>query len=68
MTQLTRLFCLATTILFLSCSQNQDHPETDNLFKFKEYIGYNTYGNTSIADPINCALSPWNSLKSHSRN
>ncbi|MEZ4857445.1 MAG: MG2 domain-containing protein [Flavobacteriaceae bacterium] len=57
MTQLTRLACLATLVFFVSCSKKTDLPETDNLFKFKEYISYNTYGNKSIADPIEIILA-----------
>ncbi|MEZ4816737.1 MAG: MG2 domain-containing protein [Flavobacteriaceae bacterium] len=57
MTQLTRLACLATLILFFSCSKKTDTAETDNLFKFKEYISHHTYGNKSIADPIEVLLA-----------
>ena len=57
MTQLTRLFCLAILVFFVSCSKKSDTPETDNLFKFKEYISYNTYGNKSIAAPIEIILA-----------
>ncbi|MEZ4778008.1 MAG: MG2 domain-containing protein [Flavobacteriaceae bacterium] len=57
MTQLTRLACLFSLVFFVSCSKKTDAPETDNLFKFKEYISYNTFGNKSIADPIEILLA-----------
>lgn len=57
MTQLTRLACLATLVFFVSCSKKTDLLETDNLFRFKEYISHHTYGNKSIADPIEIILA-----------
>lgn len=49
------LFILALVIS--SCSKKNQQAETDNLFKFKEYISYNTNGNQSIASPIKIELS-----------
>ena len=48
---------LAFILLFLSCfvsckKDKLDNQETDNLFKFKDYISYTTAGRVSIADPI----------------
>ena len=39
-----------------SCKDKDKHSETDNLFKFKEYISYNTYGNQSITTDIRVEL------------
>ncbi|MCF6307534.1 MAG: MG2 domain-containing protein [Flavobacteriaceae bacterium] len=41
-------------LIFLSC--NNKPTETDNLFKFKDYISYNTYGKNSIANSIRVEL------------
>ena len=39
--------------LFVSCKKDKvDTAETDNLFKFRDYISYTTAGRVSIADPI----------------
>ena len=38
--------------LVVSCKKNKVEQETDNLFKFKEYISYTTSGNVSKAEPI----------------
>ena len=50
----------ALTVIFLlslsACSDKDESSETDNLFKFKDYISYNTYGNKSIAEPIHIEL------------
>ncbi|WP_347373547.1 MG2 domain-containing protein [Aequorivita sp. Q41] len=44
-------------LLFVfSCNDKSDHFQTDNLFKFKEYISYNTYGNQSITTDIRVSL------------
>ncbi|MDT0555680.1 alpha-2-macroglobulin family protein [Patiriisocius hiemis] len=48
---------LCTTLLITSCSKKNQQAETDNLFKFKEYISYNTNGSQSIASPITIELS-----------
>ena len=57
MKHLLRLFALTTFALVFSCGDKTQTSETDNLYKFKEYISYNTYGNKSIADPIRIELS-----------
>lgn len=57
MTQLTRLLCLSLLIVLSACSKKPDTSETDNLFKFKKYISYNSYGNKSIAEPIEIILA-----------
>ncbi len=46
---------LAITLLLtlvVSCKKNKVEQETDNLFKFKDYISYTTSGNVSKAEPI----------------
>src|SRR5690606_34761897 len=44
------LFCI---LFMFSCKNDDvDNQETDNLFKFKDYISYTTAGRVSIADPI----------------
>ncbi|MBT0607069.1 alpha-2-macroglobulin family protein [Aequorivita echinoideorum] len=53
----SRLFLLSILIFISSCSKKKDFAETDNLFKFKEYISYNTYGNQSIATEIRIELA-----------
>ena len=56
-------FCfllLSLVFIFSSCDRtgnDKDGAATDNLFKFKNYIAYNTYGNTSIAAPIRVELA-----------
>jgi len=52
MKQFIRLFALAVVVTLASCSDSSKTSETDNLFKFKEYISFNTYGNKSITTPI----------------
>ncbi len=44
-------------LLVFSCKDKDKHSETDNLFKFKEYISYNTYGNQSITTDIRIELA-----------
>ncbi|OAB80332.1 alpha-2-macroglobulin family protein [Cochleicola gelatinilyticus] len=52
------LFIAACSLLIIACkNKNADHAATDNLFKFKEYISSNTYGNRSIAEPIRIDLN-----------
>ena len=57
MKNLHRLLALAFVLLLISCGDKNDTSETDNLFKFKDYISYNTYGNQSIATPIRVELA-----------
>lgn len=53
-----KLSCFLAIIAFfiVSACGDKEHSETDNLFKFKDYISYNTYGNKSIAAPIRIEL------------
>ena len=48
---------LVLLLFVFSCKDKNKHSETDNLFKFKEYISYNTYGNLSIATDIRVELA-----------
>ncbi|NAY92199.1 hypothetical protein GTQ34_09735 [Muricauda sp. JGD-17] len=48
---------LSVLILVVSCKKKIDSSETDNLFKFKDYISYHTHGNQSISSPIIIALA-----------
>lgn len=52
-----RLLILSLILLIFSCKSKDKHSETDNLFKFKEYISYNTYGNQSITTDIKVGLA-----------
>ena len=52
-----RLLILSLILLVFSCRSKDKHSETDNLFKFKEYISYNTYGNQSISTNIKVGLA-----------
>ncbi|MCG2417435.1 hypothetical protein K8089_00265 [Aequorivita sp. F47161] len=52
-----RLLILSLVLLIFSCKDKDKHSETDNLFKFKEYISYNTYGNQSITTAIRVELA-----------
>lgn len=57
MKNLHRFLAITLILLISSCSDKNEPSKTDNLFKFKEYISYNTYGNQSIATPIRIELS-----------
>lgn len=46
------LSVLTTILVFSSCDKKNDAANTDNLYKYKEYVSYNTHGNKSIAAPI----------------
>ncbi|MFS4468508.1 alpha-2-macroglobulin family protein [Maribacter sp. 2210JD10-5] len=57
-----RILKVIFALLFLilsSCKDKKDNTtlNTDNLFKFKEYISFHTHGNQSIASPIRFVLS-----------
>ncbi len=54
-----RLLILSLVLLIFSCKDKDKdkHSETDNLFKFKEYISYNTFGNKSITTDIKVGLA-----------
>lgn len=54
---LNHLLALVLLISFSSCDIKKKTSETDNLFKFKEYISYNTNGNISIVGSIRIDLS-----------
>ena len=51
------ILILAFLALIASCKDKTQHSETDNLFKFKEYISYNTYGKLSITTDIRVELA-----------
>lgn len=53
---LSRLFVLSLLLFIASCSDKETVSETDNLFKFKEYISFNTYSNTSVRSDIRVGL------------
>ncbi|RDY59284.1 alpha-2-macroglobulin family protein [Flagellimonas nanhaiensis] len=52
-----KILLVSVLILFASCKKKSTSSETDNLFKFKDYISYHTKGNQSIASPIVIALA-----------
>ncbi|HMQ44667.1 MAG TPA: hypothetical protein PKC63_09985, partial [Mariniflexile sp.] len=45
------------TIIILVVSCKKKAVETDNLFKFRDYISYTTSGLVSVADPIEISLA-----------
>lgn len=51
-----RIF-LVLSILNLSSCKDKAPSQTDNLFKFKEYVSYATFGTVSIAEPIRIELA-----------
>ncbi|RIV36305.1 hypothetical protein D2V08_02950 [Flagellimonas lutimaris] len=48
---------ISLMIVIVSCKKKNGPSETDNLFKFKDYISYHTNGNQSISKPITIALA-----------
>lgn len=52
-----RFLFLVLFLAIAACTKKTDTSQTDNLFKFKEYISFNSYGNKSIAAPIRVELS-----------
>ena len=52
-----RSFLLLLLLSVFSCKKNKEYSEIDNIFKFKEYIVYNTYGNQSITTDIRVELA-----------
>ncbi|GLU43726.1 alpha-2-macroglobulin [Allomuricauda sp. NBRC 101325] len=51
-------FLFALLFIFVvSCKKKDTSAETDNLFKFKDYISFHTHGNQSISTPITIALA-----------
>lgn len=58
MKNLHSFLILLALVAVISCKDKRPATaETDNLFKFKDYISYNTFGNKSIADPIRIELA-----------
>ncbi|PID69677.1 MAG: hypothetical protein CR989_00400 [Flavobacteriales bacterium] len=56
---------ILTLILAFSCKKETTHTETDNLFKFKDYIYYTTSGNISVTEPITIGLA--NEIKNYTQ-
>ncbi|SDQ05490.1 alpha-2-macroglobulin family protein [Flagellimonas zhangzhouensis] len=57
---MSRSFKILFALLFIfvvSCKKKDASAETDNLFKFKDYISFHTHGNQSISTPITIALA-----------
>lgn len=54
MNRITALLVLFTLALLSSCHKQK---EDDNIFKFKEYIAFNTFGRVSVTDPIKIELA-----------
>src|SRR5690554_1646898 len=52
-----KVFSIVLILLVFSCKDKNKYAETDNLFKFKEYISYNTYGNQSVTTDIRVELT-----------
>ncbi|MDC8005268.1 MG2 domain-containing protein [Aureisphaera galaxeae] len=52
MKQFFRLTALIALMILSACGDKTQPSEIDNLFKFKDYIVSNTYGNRSIGDAI----------------
>lgn len=50
----TLLLLLVIALAVSSCSKKK---ETDNLFKYKDYLSYNTYGTKSVTTPIKIGLA-----------
>jgi len=56
MSRSLKTLLITLLILAVSCKK-KNGSETDNLFKFKNYISYHTNGNQSISTPITIALA-----------
>lgn len=56
MSRFLKTLSVSLLILAVSCKK-KGGSETDNLFKFKDYISYHTSGNQSISTPINIVLA-----------
>ena len=50
---LSILFC----VVFIACKDQNPQSETNNIFKFKNYINYTTSGLISVAEPIKIELA-----------
>uniref|UniRef100_UPI003D64A47C hypothetical protein n=1 Tax=Winogradskyella poriferorum TaxID=307627 RepID=UPI003D64A47C len=57
MSRLYKFLFIFLVVLVGSCKKKTSTVETDNLFKFKDYISYHTRGNQSIASPITIVLA-----------
>ena len=57
MTRSLKFLLVSLLIVVVSCKKKAPESETDNLFKFKDYISSHTHGNQSIASPITIILS-----------
>ena len=57
MKNISKLFVLTALLLVGACKKQDANQQTDNLFKFKEYIGYHTMGRQSIGTPITIGLN-----------
>ncbi len=52
-----RILFFIFLVAFSSCKDKIKHSETDNLFKFKEYVSNHTYGNQSVTTDIRVELA-----------
>ena len=52
-----RRFLILLSIILTVFACKKETPQTDNLFRFKEYVSYASQGNTSIAAPIRIELA-----------
>ena len=50
---LSILFC----VVFIACKDQNPQSETNNIFKFKNYINYTTSGLVSVTEPIKIELA-----------
>ena len=57
MKHLARYATLLLVLVLTACSNNKDASQTDNLYAFRDYVSYNSYGSLSIAEPIRIELS-----------
>nr|WP_298924668.1 MG2 domain-containing protein [uncultured Allomuricauda sp.] len=57
MSRFVRVLVISILVLLVSCKKKTDSADTDNLFKFKDYISYHTNGNQSISTPITIVLA-----------
>ncbi|MEM9650116.1 MAG: MG2 domain-containing protein, partial [Bacteroidota bacterium] len=57
MARFLRFFLTILLISTISCKKKTTSSETDNLFKFKDYISYHTHGNQSVTTSITIALA-----------
>lgn len=48
---------VAVVLIVLSCKKKDQHSETDNLFKFKDYVYFTTSGAVSIKEPVTIGLA-----------